>query len=182
MKGGTGGCGLPKYGGVGGQGGNVYVVASEGMALNHIIKKYKEHKIIGEHGSDSLARGIIGAPAKDLEIPVPLGVTVFNDAGAIIGTIIIINKKRHILNVKISGEVTKQGSKVLVAGGGIGGCPETGFSGQKGEHRNIILDLKLIADVALIGFPNAGKSTMLKTISKAKPKIADYPCKFFFFL
>lgn len=69
-------------------------------------------------------------------------------------------------------------TKLVVATGGIGGCERTGYCGLKGESRTIVLDLQLLADVGLIGFPNAGKSTFLNTISKAKSKIADYPCKF----
>ncbi|KAF7994778.1 hypothetical protein HCN44_004250 [Aphidius gifuensis] len=156
VKAGTGGCGLPKYGGIGGRGGNIYVVGTEGASLIG-LKKYKDKKISGENGGNSLARGLIGAPGKDLEIPVPRGVTVYDANNAVIG------------------EVDQDNSKLLVASGGIGGCETTGFSGQKGQHRKIVLDLKLIADVALVGFPNAGKSTMLKTFSNAKPKVADYP-------
>lgn len=71
-------------------------------------------------------------------------------------------------------------TKLLVAKGGAGGCERTGFCGLKGESRTIVLDLQLLADVGLIGFPNAGKSTFLNVISNAKSKIADYPCKFTF--
>jgi len=75
------------------------------------------------------------------------------------------------------GELNKEDSKLLVAKGGLGGSEETGYCGLKGESQVIKLDLKLIADVGLVGFPNAGKSTFLAAVSKATPKIAAYPCK-----
>lgn len=75
------------------------------------------------------------------------------------------------------GEINKEDSKLLVAKGGLGGSKETGYCGLKGESQIIKLDLKLIADVGLVGFPNAGKSTFLAAVSKATPKIAAYPCK-----
>lgn len=68
--------------------------------------------------------------------------------------------------------------QMVVAKGGPGGCPETGYSGIKGQDHFIRLDLKLIADIGLVGFPNAGKSTLLRAITDAKPKIASYPCKY----
>lgn len=68
---------------------------------------------------------------------------------------------------------------MIVAKGGIGGHSKNGFLGLQGQTYSIKLDLKLISDIGLVGFPNAGKSTLLKVLSHAKPRIASYPCKFF---
>ncbi|XP_076233901.1 GTP-binding protein 10 homolog [Calliopsis andreniformis] len=157
VKGGSGGSGFPRYGGIGGAGGNVYVVSQKGLTLETVKSKLRGKKLSAGHGGESTSKGIIGVPGTDLTISVPVGITVYDE-----------NK------IKL-GEINEEGAKLLVAKGGIGGCESTGYCGLKGESRHIILDLKLIADIGLVGFPNAGKSTFLSVVSKAKPKIANYP-------
>ncbi len=155
-------------GGNGGKGGDVILKADSRMQTLMDFK-YKIHFKAerGQHGSGSNKHGKAG---EDLIIKVPVG-TVVKDAET--GEVIA--------------DLTKEGQEVVVAKGGKGGkgnaafktstnqAPDYAEEGEKGEEKWIELELKLLADVGIIGFPNAGKSTLISVLSNARPKIADYP-------
>ncbi|KAG8507843.1 GTP-binding protein 10 [Galemys pyrenaicus] len=155
-RGGSGGMGYPRLGGEGGRGGDVWVVAHNKMTLKQLKDKHPKKRFVAGEGANSRVSALKGSKGKDCEIPVPVGISITDEDG------------------KIIGEVNKEKDRLLVAEGGLGGKLLTNFLPMKGQKRIIHLDLKLIADIGLVGFPNAGKSSLLSRISHAKPAVANY--------
>ncbi len=155
-------------GGNGGKGGDIVLVGTNSMATL-IDFKYRPH-FKSDYGQHGLGSNCYGKNAKDIIIKVPLG-TIVRDFNT--GELLV--------------DILKEGQKYMAAKGGKGGrgnasymtstfqAPRIAEQGERGEYRDLLLELKTIADVGIIGYPNAGKSTLLSKTSNANPKIANYP-------
>ncbi|CAH8531609.1 unnamed protein product [Schistosoma turkestanicum] len=169
VRAGSGAAGSPSIKGRGGDGGSVFLEADEKQTLQNLVATNPTKRYKAEHGIEaSKRRGlVVGQNGKDLTIRVPPGITVLFGGQ---GTSSNDGSQQRLL-----GNLDKVGQKLLVAQGGIGGFHQNGYIGSPGQAHCIVLDLKLMADYSLIGFPNAGKSSLLKALSGAPAKIANYP-------
>ncbi|MBY6212875.1 Obg family GTPase CgtA [Microbulbifer agarilyticus] len=155
-------------GGDGGDGGSVYLVADE--SLNTLVDYRYQPRYQAQNGEAGRGRNCTGAKGEDLVLKVPVGTTAID-----------------VETGETLGDLLEPGEKLLVAQGGWHGLGNTRFKsstnraprqttpGSEGDRRNLKLELKVLADVGMLGLPNAGKSTFIRAVSAAKPKVANYP-------
>lgn len=155
-------------GGDGGDGGSVYLIGSHDLNTLSDFRTIRTYT--AEQGQKGAGRKMTGKSAEDLFIPVPVGTLVYD-----------------VDTEELIGDIVEDQQALLVAQGGFHGLGNTRFKssvnrtprqcteGSKGERRDLRLELKVLADVGLLGLPNAGKSTLIRAVSSARPKVADYP-------
>lgn len=155
-------------GGDGGKGGSVYAVADENV--NTLVEFRFVKKYLAEHGERGRGADCYGKGGDDIELKMPVGTVITDhDTGELVA------------------DLTHHGQRIMIARGGKGGLGNIHFKsstnraprqctpGEQGEQRTLKLELKVLADVGLLGMPNAGKSTFIRAVSAARPKVADYP-------